>query len=55
VVGDVEALADRIRALVRAGHRVVLAAEGDGSARRLVLAREQRCDLFPDHAPQECR
>ena len=35
VVGDVEALADRIRALVRAEHRVVLAAEGEGSARRL--------------------
>jgi transcription-repair coupling factor (superfamily II helicase) len=35
VVGDVEALADRIRTLLRADHRVVLAAEGDGSARRL--------------------
>src|SRR6478752_5822851 len=42
VVGDVEALAERIRALVRAEHRVVLAAEGEGSARRLadVLAGE---------------
>ena len=35
VVGDVEALAERIRALLRAEHRVVLAAEGEGSARRL--------------------
>ncbi len=35
VVGDVEALADRIRALIRNEHRVVLAAEGEGSARRL--------------------
>jgi transcription-repair coupling factor (mfd) len=42
VVGDVEALAERIRALVRSKHRVVLAAEGEGSARRLadVLAGE---------------
>ena len=42
VVGDVEALAERIRALVRSQHRVVLAAEGEGSARRLadVLAGE---------------
>ena len=35
VVGDVEALAERIRQLVRSKHRVVLAAEGEGSARRL--------------------
>ena len=42
VVGDVEALAERIRSLQRSGHRVVLAAEGEGSARRLadVLAGE---------------
>ena len=42
VVGDVEALAERIRQLVRNEHRVVIAAEGDGSARRLadVLAGE---------------
>ncbi|MEO6469789.1 MAG: DEAD/DEAH box helicase, partial [Acidimicrobiia bacterium] len=42
VVGDVEALAERIRQLVRNEHRVVLAAEGEGSARRLadVLAGE---------------
>ncbi len=42
VVGDVEALAERIRQLVRNQHRVVLAAEGEGSARRLadVLAGE---------------
>ena len=42
VVGDVEALAERIRQLVRKQHRVVLAAEGEGSARRLadVLAGE---------------
>ncbi len=42
VVGDVEALAERIRQLVRHQHRVVLAAEGEGSARRLadVLAGE---------------
>ncbi len=36
VVGDVEALAERIRALTRRNDRVVLAAEGAGSARRLV-------------------
>ncbi len=35
VVGDVEALAERIRSLMRSEHRVVLAAEGEGSARRL--------------------
>ncbi len=42
VVGDIEALAERVRALIRAEHRVVLAAEGEGSARRLadVLAGE---------------
>ncbi|MEP6625674.1 MAG: transcription-repair coupling factor [Acidimicrobiia bacterium] len=42
VVGDVEALAERIRVLLRSEHRVVLAAEGEGSARRLadVLAGE---------------
>ncbi len=36
VVGDVEALAERIRALTRREDRVVLAAEGAGSAHRLV-------------------
>ncbi|MGZ6910501.1 MAG: transcription-repair coupling factor [Acidimicrobiia bacterium] len=42
VVGDAEALAARIRALAGDGSRVVLAAEGEGSARRLadVLAGE---------------
>ncbi len=52
VVGDVEALADRIRALVRAEHRVVLAAEGEGSARRLadVLSGEG-VEALVDAAP----
>src|SRR6478752_4345357 len=42
VVGDVEALAGRIRALRDAGNRVVIAAEGQGSQARLhdVLAGE---------------
>ena len=35
VVGDVEALAGRIRALTDTGNRVVIAAEGTGSAARL--------------------
>lgn len=29
-------------------------ARPDGSARRVVLAREQRCDLFPDNPPEGC-
>jgi len=42
VIGDVEALAGRVRALLDGGNRVVLAAEGAGSATRLhdVLAGE---------------
>ena len=42
VVGDADALARRLRALVSEGYRVVLAAEGTGSAQRLrdVLAAE---------------
>jgi transcription-repair coupling factor (superfamily II helicase) len=42
VVGDADALARRLRALTGEGHRVVLAAEGTGSAQRLrdVLAAE---------------
>jgi transcription-repair coupling factor (superfamily II helicase) len=35
VVGDAEALALRLDRLVAGGHRVVIAAEGEGSARRL--------------------
>jgi transcription-repair coupling factor (superfamily II helicase) len=42
VVGDAEALARRLRALAEDGYRIVLAAEGTGSAQRLrdILAAE---------------
>ena len=55
VVGDAEALADRIRALTRQGVRVTLTAEGEGSARRLrdVLAGEGVDDVAIVVAPLE--
>ncbi len=55
VVGDTEGLANRLRALRRDGYRVVLAAEGAGSAQRLrdVLAAEGVVDVELVVAPIE--
>ncbi|MGQ0803571.1 MAG: transcription-repair coupling factor [Actinomycetota bacterium] len=55
VVGDTEGLANRLRALRRDGFRVVLAAEGAGSAERLrdVLAGEGVVDVDIVVAPLE--
>jgi len=55
VVGDTEGLANRLRALRRDGFRVVLAAEGAGSAQRLrdVLATEGVVDVEIVDAPLE--
>ncbi|MGI8797057.1 MAG: transcription-repair coupling factor [Acidimicrobiia bacterium] len=55
VVGDTEGLANRLRALGRDGFRVVLAAEGAGSAQRLrdVLAGEGVVDVEIVVAPLE--
>jgi transcription-repair coupling factor (superfamily II helicase) len=55
VVGDTEGLANRLRALRRDGFRVVLAAEGAGSAQRLrdVLAAEGVVDVEIVDAPLE--
>ncbi|HEX5586729.1 MAG TPA: CarD family transcriptional regulator, partial [Acidimicrobiia bacterium] len=57
VVGDTDALARRLRALAGEGYRVVLAAEGTGSAQRLhdILAGEGLDAAAGDAAPGAVR
>jgi transcription-repair coupling factor (superfamily II helicase) len=57
VVGDAETLAKRLRALARDDYRVVLAADGTGSAQRLhdVLAAEGLDALVGEPAPGAVR